>query len=470
MLSLRLSLSLCIAGLATGAAMAQEPCEQVKLLPSDGGFHDRFGIFVRIDGDVAIAGAITDDDAGPETGSAYIFRFDPKTHEWIEEVKILADDAQPDDWFGQSVAISGDVAVIGSGRDDNGETIFRVHILRYDGKVWNNEQLVELPVISVPCCVVNQPYPVAISGNVIVVGVHGLPSDPIPISGEVHVLRYDGDAWAQEATIVPSDGEAHDHFGFSVAIGDGVMIVGSPADDDNGNVSGSAYIFRYDADGKNWIEESKLLASDGDEEDQFGWSVALRGDVAVVGANLDDAKGGRVGSAYVFRFDSRTSTWIEEEKLLAADVTGWAFGSAVAIGEGLIVAGAEAADGNGPNEGAAYLFRKRGAMWVEEAKFLGSDGPTWGFFGMTLAVSGDRLFVGAPHDDDNGEWSGSAYMFDLEPFPGDLDCNGSVGVSDLLILLANWGPCGDCDDCPADLDGDCSVGVADLLILLANWG
>lgn len=440
MLSLRLFLSLLLALLATGAAIAQEPCEEVKLLPSDGGFHDRFGIFVRIDGDVAIAGAITDDDAGPETGSAYIFRLDPKTHEWIEEAKILADDAQSGDWFGQSVAVDGDVAVIGSGRDDKGETIFRVHILRYDGKFWNNEQLVELPVTSVPNWVVNQPYPVAISGDVIVVGVHGMPWDPI--SGQVHVLRYDGGTWAQEATIVPSDGDAHDHFGFSVAIENGLMIVGSPADDDNGNISGSAYIYRFDADGKKWIEEAKLLASDGVVEDQLGWSVALRGDLAVVGANRGHEQGQTVGSAYVFRFDPKTVTWIEEAKLLASDPTGWdVLGSAVAIGEGLVVAGAEAADGNGPNEGAAYLFRKRGTMWVEEAKFLGSDGPAWGFFGTSLAVSGNRLFVGAPHDDENGEWSGSAYMFDLEPTPGDLDCDGSVGVKDLLILLANWGPC-----------------------------
>ncbi len=54
--------------------------------------------------------------------------------------------------------------------------------------------------------------------------------------------------------------------------------------------------------------------------------------------------------------------------------------------------------------------------------------------------------------------------------PGDLDGDGSVGVADLLILLASWGPCDDCDDCPADLDGNCTVGVSDLLILLANWG
>ncbi len=468
MLSLRFFVSLGVSGLVTCAAVAQVPCEQVKLLPSDGGFHDRFGIFVRIDGDVAIAGAITDDEAGPETGSAYIFRFDAKTDEWIEEAKILADDAQPDDWFGSSVDVNGDVAVIGSGRDDDDETTFRVHILRYDGKAWNNEQLVELPVTSVPNWVVNQPYPVAISGDVIIAGVHGLPTDPI--IGEVRVLRYDGGAWEQEAVIVPSDGAAHDHFGFSVAIDGGVMIVGSPADDDNGNVSGSAYIFRYDVDGENWVEEAKLLASDGDEEDQFGWSVALRGDLAVVGANRDEAKGMGLGSAYVFRFDPDTVTWIEEAKLQAADVTvGW-LGSAVAIGEDLVVAGAEGSAGNGPSEGAAYLFRKRGTRWLEEAKFFGSDGAMWGFFAKTLAITGDRLFVGAPHDDDNGEWSGSVYMFDLEPSLGDLNCDGAVGASDVLILLANWGPCGDCDDCPADLNGDCTVGAGDILILLANWG
>ncbi len=54
--------------------------------------------------------------------------------------------------------------------------------------------------------------------------------------------------------------------------------------------------------------------------------------------------------------------------------------------------------------------------------------------------------------------------------PADLDCDGSVGIGDLLILLANWGPCADCSDCPADLNGDCTVGIVDLLLLLENWG
>ncbi len=159
----------------------------------------------------------------------------------------------------------------------------------------------------------------------------------------------------------------------------------------------------------------KLLPSDGAEQDRFGLSVAINGATAIVGAAFDDDNG----------FDS----------------------------------------------GAAYLFDTTTGHQI--AKLLANDGATDDHFGISVAISSATAIVGANRDDDNGNDSGSAYLFDAASpgkCPWDLDDNAVVGVSDLLSLLASWGPCPPKADCPGDFDGNGDVGVSDLLALLANWG
>ena len=104
---------------------------------------------------------------------------------------------------------------------------------------------------------------------------------------------------------------------------------------------------------------------------------------------------------------------------------------------------------------------------METKKLLASDGAPQDILGTSVSMSGVAGLVGAPRQSEN---PGTAYVFDLEPPLGDLDCDGQVGAADLLALLSTWGPCDDCRECGADLDGDCTVGASDLLILLVNWG
>lgn len=125
------------------------------------------------------------------------------------------------------------------------------------------------------------------------------------------------------------------------------------------------------------------------------------------------------------------------------------------------------------NTGRTYIFSGSDAAMLY--RFTGPTPDS--SFGESVALAGDvnddgipDVIVGAPRH--NNVW-GSAYVFSMDADsanPGDLNGDGVVGVADLLILLVNWGPCADCNDCPADLGGDCTVGVSDLLILLANWG
>lgn len=239
-------------------------------------------------------------------------------------------------------------------------------------------------------------------------------------------------------------------------------------------LSGAAYLFVKS--GVVWTEAQKLTPSDGGSGDHFGTACDLSADGSsvLVGAAEADLPGAcRSGAAYIFV--RQGLAWIEQAKLLASEPVGAALlGHALTLspdGRTALV-GARNDDGEVPDSGSAYLFVRRGSIWSEQARITASDPEQYDSFGNAVAMSADgsTAIIGAPRGDDQGPDSGFAYVFNLTPVLGDVNCDGSVGVADLLILLGSWGPCGDCKDCPADLDGDCVVGVKDLLILLGNWG
>jgi hypothetical protein len=205
----------------------------------------------------------------------------------------------------------------------------------------------------------------------------------------------------------PSDGVVFGGFGFSVSISGETVMVGMPLDDDNGSPSGSAYVFQRNGD--DWVETAKLTASDGAEFDEFGGAVSISGDYAVVGAREKDDGS---GAAYVFYHTG--SDWIETAKLTPTDASaGDYFGTAVSISGDLVVVGAEHDDDRANNSGAAYIFQRFDADWVEAAKLTASDGVVGARFGISVAISGDTVIVGAEFDSpSNDEYeSGSAYIF-----------------------------------------------------------
>ncbi len=280
--------------LSTAPAYADLGDQLFKLLPNDGAASDVFGISVAISGATAIVGAAKDDDNGSSSGSAYLF--DTATGRQI--TKLLPDAGATGDWFGVSVAISGATAIVGAYEDDENGTN----------------------------------------------------------SGSAYL--FDTTTGAQIAKLLPDDGAANDYFGYSVAISGNTAIVGARYDDDNGEESGSAYLFDT-ATGK---QIARLLADDGAENDYFGYSVAISGATAIVGA--------------------------------------------VGI------------DGDNNNFGSAYLFDiSDPANPVQLFKLLADDGAENDYFGYSVAISGDTAIVGAFRDDDNGQGSGSAYLFDVSDGP-----------------------------------------------------
>jgi hypothetical protein len=237
--------------------------------------------------------------------------------------------------------------------------------------------------------------------------------DPDCDSGSAYVYVRSGTTWTpQQKLTAGADAAALDEFGVSVSVSGDTAVVGAYANDDAGSLSGSAYVFLRA--GAVWTEQQKLTASDAAASDQFGISVSVSGDTAVVGAHGNDDTGSASGSAYVF---TRSGTvWTQQPKLTASDAAaGDEFGLSVSVSGDTAVVGAWRDDGAGNDAGAAYVFVSSGGVWGQQKKLTASDAAADNYFGNSVSVSGDTVLVGAQTDDGVGVDSGSAYVFDCTP-------------------------------------------------------
>ncbi|MCH7639915.1 MAG: T9SS type A sorting domain-containing protein [Bacteroidetes bacterium] len=232
-------------------------------------------------------------------------------------------------------------------------------------------------------------------------------------SGSAYVYERQGDgSWLEVAKLTASDGASGEVFGWSVSLSGERALVGASGDDGVGFSVGSAYVFERQGDGS-WLEVAKLRASDGDEADEFGISVSLSGDRALVGADRDDDLGSNSGSAYVYERQGDGS-WLEVFKLTASDgAADDHFGRSVSLSDDKALVGAYWDDDLGDFSGSAYVFERQGdGTRLEVAKLTASDGAEDDVFGFSVSLSGDRALVGAAGDDDLGAASGSAYVFE----------------------------------------------------------
>ena len=428
----------------------------------------------------------------PNAGSAYVFRFDGES--WESEAWLVDAEPATEDEFGKAVGVGDDVIVIGVPYHDGvGADSGAAYVFRDTGSGWTEESIL---VPSDPAAYDGFGFSVAVEGEVIIVG--SFCDDDLGVdSGSVYVFRWDGQAWNEETKLLASDGAADDSFGLSLALDEGGLLIGAWGDDDQGEKAGSAYVFRFDGD--SWTEEAKLTASDGAASDFFGGSVGLSGDVAIVGAHEDDDFGSGSGAAYVYR--RVRSTWQEEAKLLAWDGAEQdAFGYRVAVNGATVCVGAYESDLLDLNAGSAYLFRYDGSQWLPEAQLLASDHEAADRLGRAVALSSDFALAGAPDEDETAYGAGAVYSFpaalsgedcnanyiadlcDIElgfsedinangvpdecECVGDVNGDGTVDVLDLAAVLGTWGQSG----VPADVYYDGIVDVLDLLLVLADWG
>jgi len=409
-----------------------DPQEVAHLFASDGAAFDAFGWSVAISGDTAVVGA-WDDDTPEETdvGSAYVFVRSGGV--WTQQAHLFASDGAAFDYFGVSVAIFGDTAVVGAWDDDTpgGPDAGSAYVFVRSGGVWT-EQAHLFASDGAADDHFGGVY-IAISGDTAVVGAN---SDDTPggwDAGSAYVFVRSGGVWTEQAHLFASDGATDDLFGQSVAISGDTVVVGAIWDDTPGGTdAGSAFVFVRS--GGVWTEQAHLFAADGAAGDFFGRSIALSGDTAIVGTNKDDTPGGiDAGSAYVFNRSG--GVWTQQAHLFASDgAAGDLFARSVAISGEMVVVGASDDDTEGGTDaGSAYFFVRNDGDWTEQAHLFASDGAAGDFFGFGVAISGDTAVVGALFDDTpRGTDAGSAYVFDLR-------CGGCGDRARLTAKCKNGG-------------------------------
>ena len=395
--------------------------QQAYLKATNADVVDFFGGSVAIFGELVVVGAPHEDsnatgingnqsdNSAPQSGAAYIF--ERVGGVWSQQAYLKASNADPADLFGSSVAISGDLVVVGAYAERSNAT-----------------------------------------------GVNGNENDNSAIySGAAYIFERVGGVWSQQAYLKASNTDDSDLFGSSVAISGELVVVGAHQEDSsstgvNGNQtvrgaysSGAAYIFERSSGV--WSQQAYLKASNADPGDQFGSSVAISGELVVVGAwlesggargvNVDEVSNNRTASGAAYIFERASGVWSQRAYLKAsnADVDD-NFGASVAISEELVVVGAwhECSNATGVNgsqsnnsavnSGAAYIFERVFGVWSQEAYLKASNTDVDDEFGLSISVSDERVIVGAWQEssnasgvdgnesDDSAAQSGAAYIFE----------------------------------------------------------
>ncbi|MGQ0553772.1 MAG: FG-GAP repeat protein [Planctomycetota bacterium] len=394
--------------------------QQAYLKASNTEFGDGFGNALAVSGDTVVIGAFSEDSGATgvngsqangigTSGAAYVFVRTGGV--WSQQAYLKASNTGSGDNFGNAVAIEGDTIVVGAFREDSNAT-------GVDGDGSNNA---------------------------------------LTDSGAAYVFVRTGSTWSQQAYLKSSAGGFDDYFGLAVAVSGDTVVVGAHQEDSNatginGNAAnnssfnaGAAYVFVRN--GSTWSQQAYLKGSNTSVNDQFGRAVAASGDTVVIGAYQEDSNATGVngdqlsnaaassGAAYVF---VRSGTTWSQQAYLKASNTGAEdqFGFSVAASGERVVVGAFSEDssatgvnGNGADNsslhsGAAYVFLRSGSVWSQEAYLKASNTGASDSFGWSVAVSGNKVIVGARQEgsnatgidgnqsDDSLHWAGAAYLFE----------------------------------------------------------
>lgn len=336
--------------------------QESKIIPSGGDPNDRFGEAVAIDGTTAVVGAFRDDDSGFDAGAAYVFTLE--SGNWRQSAKLLPQSKTiglglfDRGLFGSALDIRNDVIVVGA--------------------LESRENLIQ--------------------------------------TGAAYIYeRGANNQWTQAARFADRDqaNNDYDKYGASVATNGEYVFVSALDDDPSGlNNAGAVYVYKRQNSGGGdtaWSLTQKLTATDAEEGDSFGWYVSADGDRLLVGARDDDDKADNAGAAYIFEL--KGNNWVQQQKIYANDAKPEdSFGEAVALRGDRLIIGARDVDDNGEESGAAYVFEysDEDKRWNQAAKFSAFDGASLDRFGNSVAITGDIAVVSTRIDDD---FKGAMYVY-----------------------------------------------------------
>jgi len=473
--------------------------QEAYLKASNANASDAFGRSAALSGDTVVVGAYEEDssqttitngttsstyNSAVNAGASYIFKRTGST--WAQEAYLKASNANVSDWFGHSVAISGDTVVVGAYTEDSSQT--------------------------------------AITN-----GTTSSTDNTATSAGAGYIYKRTSSTWAQEAYIKASNANANDNFGYSVAISGDTVVVGANQEDSiqttitNGTTSstdntatsvGAGYIYKRTS--STWAQEAYIKASNANALDYFGYSVALSGDTVVVGANGEDSGQATItnaptssadnsathaGASYIYK---RTgSTWAQEAYLKASNANASDnFGYSVAISGDTVVVGAytedssqtaitngtaSSADNTASDAGASYIYKRTGSTWAQDAYLKASNANVSDWFGYSVAISGDTAVVGAYWEDSsqtaitNGATSsadntsagaGAVYVYrnPSRLFDPDLFVSAKTSTSVTLSWGSNLGSTAQVKIAPAVLGTDNPLPCTDVAAITLGAG
>jgi len=422
------------------SAMPGLPFQQMlqKISAGDIQPSDRFGWSVSISGDYAIVGSDREDggigDPVTNAGAAYIYhRIGPDS--WDTGTKIVATDPQAGDQFGYSVSIDGDYAIVGANYEDGGagDPLSQAGAAYIFHRTGTNTWDAGIKIVATdPQVNDNYGSSVSISGDYAIVGAFledGGPGNPVTNAGAAYIYHRTGtNTWDGGTKIVATDPQAGDEFGYSVSISGNYAIVGAIYEaggpGDPLPLAGAAYAFRRTGT-NTWDAGTKIVAPDAQASDLFGWSVSISGDYAIVGADNESGGAGdpvpNAGAAYIYR-RTGTNTWDAGTKIVATDPqAGDQFGYSVSISGDYAIVGAVYENGGTGDPlnsaGAAYIFHRTGTnTWDAGIKIIATDPQTNDYYGLSVSISGDYAIVGA-YSEDGGAGdplidAGVAYIYE----------------------------------------------------------
>lgn len=311
--------------------------------------------------------------------------------------KFTADDGGSGDLFGFAVAMNSNRALIGSAYSDSNGKADSGAVYLFD----LGQQLRKKFAADDGTNGNVFGYAVAIDGNYALVG-SAYNDRRSTDSGLAYLI--DLNSGEQKYRFSPEDSNAGDLFGYSVAVSGKYAVVGAPYNDGRGDNSGCAYVF----DTYTGQQLQRLSPEDNMAGDMFGYAVAVQGQYAIVSSIYNDQKGTDSGAIYLF--DLNTGRQIQ--KYTADDGgAGDAFGRSVAMNGNYVLVGAAYSDARGGDSGAAYLFDLSQGRQIK--KFSPDDGSAGDLFGYSVALNNRFALIGSAYSDRKGADSGAAYLFDL---------------------------------------------------------
>ena len=396
--------------------LAMPAVQQAQLVAADGVAYDYFGHSVAISGDTALVGAYTHSTAaGNDAGVAYVFV--RSGGDWTLQQTLRADDGAAWDWFGWSVSLDGDTALVGAPwcGTAGGAWAGAAYVFVRSGDTWTLQQKV---IANDGAAYDRFSYSVALDGDTALVGALYHDTVKGANAGAAYVFVRSGTTWSQQQKLTAADGAAEDYFGTSAALAGQTALVGASNHDTGGKAdAGAAYVFVRS--GTTWSKQAELTAADGAAEDYFGNSVALAGQTALVGAPDHDVAG-NVGAGAAYVFVRSGTTWTKQAEPTAADGAAEDyFGLSVALSGQTALVGAwnHYVAGKG-SAGASYVFTRSSTTWSKQAELTAADGAADDCFGGAVALSHETALVGAErHQTAKGADAGAAYVFLLTPQP-----------------------------------------------------